>query len=488
MSYFERITPVDANGNPFDSIVDIGGDHHMGVACVQDINPDSNNTSTVNLNSGATFTGTGTTIPGVGVINVMLASDQNCTVYVDQTGDGTHYDVSDTYYYVVGVAFGVPVQVAGKSYRVRVTNTGISATTFFRLETALVPIASPMPRTLDPYQNLKVSIQGLVDQYGFNGQFDPSRQLISAEPFHLVGVSFQGTSNDTNFWTVTNSGTGSGADVGTTTAATATLVSGTANNGYGTLVSVRVGRFIPGSPNRVKIYSAITATTVANTTRVWGAFTSSAAATPQDGFYFAVNGSGVLSVNSVKAGSVTSVANGSFNGIVSTVVLDTNLHVWELIYTTNAVRFLRDGILIHTMAASTSLLTNTLHFPISAYSLNSASGTSSATLLVWNGSIYRFGNNVVSPRSQYFSATNGAGTLLKIGPGVAHRLLIANSASASDVILYDGLTNSGTVLWDTGGIGSTTSPFFIDLGDLPFYVGLVIVISGYAANVTVVYE
>jgi len=487
MSFFEETTLRDGAGNLIASFVNPDSTHALVVSATQYSIADANNTSTTNLAAGATFTGTKTNTLGSQSIQVILLADQACTVNIDQSGDGTNYDITDTYYYNTQRSFSITCQAAGKAYRIRVTNTGLSTTTTFRLEAFIAPISNTLPRSLDALGNLRVGVNALADQYGFTGSFDPSHQLAIAEPFHLVGPVFVGTVTDTNFWTVGNSGAGSGADIGSTTTSVATLTSGTANSGYGKLASVCLGRFIPGSPGRFKGYLRLTALSVANTIRAWGAVTLSTVA-PQDGFFFSVNGSGILSVNSASGGAVMSVASGSFNGTVETVTLDTNLHTYEIVYTSSGAWFLVDGVLIHTMLATTAPLVTIMTLPIGAWSANSASGTASAVLQCFNVSIYRLGRGEATNTSHYFSAAT-TGTVLKYGAGEVHRLLISAPAANNVITLYDNTAASGTVLWGSGTINNAGNPlpFFMDLSDLPFFNGLTYVQTG-NTGVTIIYE
>ena len=488
MAYLNRTTLMDSNNNVYDSVKDVHGDYHMGVAVIQDNSNDTNNQSTANLSSGATFTGTGTSIPGVAIINVMLYADQNCTVYVDQSGDGTNYDISDTYYYVASVGgFSVPAQVAGVSYRVRVTNTGASSTTVLRLYTLLASAGSPLPRSLDPYQNLKVGVYELSDQYGFIGTFDPQGRLAVQEPTRLVGNLFTATV-DTAFWTVANSGAGSVADTGATTPNYATFSSGTANSGYGKISSVRLCWFLPSVPLKFHSYATLTTVIVANTTRAWGAMNLSTVA-PQDGFFFSVNGSGALSVNCANAGSVTSVASGSFNGLVSKVALDTNQHHYDIMFGIFGAYFFMDGILIHNMKQTTAPLTSTYTLTAAAYSSNSASGTASATLQLGMLAISRLGKLESAPKS-FFTSSTSSGTVLKNGPGILHTINLTNFADSTVVTIYDNVAASGTVIWtytcsaeNPGNIPPTTVNV-----EIPFFLGLTVVISTAAMGFGVTYE
>ena len=451
---------------------------------------DANNSSTTNLTAGSTFTGTATSALGVFSIVTILSCDQTCVVHVFQSGDGSNFDVTDTFAYIPGKSFGIVTQVVGKSYKIQVTNSGAVTTTTLRLETLRQDTSNTLPRALDTFGNLKTSLNGLYDQFGYQGSFCPRRQLWVAEATHLVGSTFNASQSDTNFWTVTNSGTGSVADIGTTTTAVATLSSGTANSGFGQLHSVSVAGFLLGSANKFLAFCRLTATTVANTTRVWGVLNDSSNVTPLDGYYFSVSGTGALSVNSVKNGSVTSVASGSFNGSVSQFVMDTNLHTYEILYGSFGAQFLIDAVLIHAMSpVATPTLTNTLNLQVYAWSANSASGTTSATLQVSNAAIHRIGRPASESLSKSFQTAASGTTTLKLGPGLVTRLIIGVQANANTIILYDNTTNSGTQLFNSGAItkNNPLAPVSIDLGDMPFFTGLTLNLSG-SASVTVVYK
>ena len=449
---------------------------------------DSSNSSTANLTSGGTFTGTGVSALGVFSIVVMLSCDQVCAVFVDQSGDGTHYDVTDSFVYVPGKPFGIVTQVVGKLYRVRVTNSGSVTTTTLRLETFRQDTSNTLPRTLDSLGNLKTSVQGLYDQDGFPGRFDPQARLAVAEATKLVGEAFTSTV-DTNFWTVANSGAGSVANTGATTANYATLTSGTANSGYGSLTSVRQAWFVPNFPLDFHSYVTLTSVAVANSTRAWGAMNLNASTPPgiTDGFYFSVNGSGTLSVNAANAGSVTSVASGSFNGNMSQFILDTNQHHYDIILGVFGAYFIIDGVLAHFIKQTTAPLTSTFTLKASAYSENSASGTASATLQVGKLGIARLGLLKNAPKSYQTSAATAA-TVLKRGPGLLHKLLFGFQTAGGDVALYDNTAASGTLLFDAGTLAKNTNPFFIDFGDTPFFTGLTLVVAAATNPVTVIYE
>ena len=120
------------------------------------------NSSTTNLASAATFTGVDDSTLGSGAIQVNLFADQNCTINIDQSQDGTNWDTTDTYTYLASSKAsdsGRTTQATGAYVRVRVTNNGGSSTTSFRLQTVLAPIIEAMPRSLNQSGSLKTSLQ-----------------------------------------------------------------------------------------------------------------------------------------------------------------------------------------------------------------------------------------------------------------------------------------------------------------------------------------
>ena len=155
----------------------------------QNIKTSPTNSSVANLNANATFTGTSVSTLGVAGIQVALMTDQNCNLYVDQSTDGTNWDIVDSYKYYAGRNFGVTTQAVSSFVRVRVTNLNTAtATTYFRLQTVLCPIVEALPRSLNSEGNLKVSIYGSEDEYGFETENTPMGEIRSVEPVRLDPV------------------------------------------------------------------------------------------------------------------------------------------------------------------------------------------------------------------------------------------------------------------------------------------------------------
>lgn len=116
----------------------------------------TNNGSTSNLSSGASFTGTSDSTLAFGAIQVNLFATQKCTVQVQQSTDNTNWDIVDTYIVPANTGDGRTIQAVASWFRVIVTNNGASSTTSFRLQTVLAPIIECLPRSLTQAGNLKV--------------------------------------------------------------------------------------------------------------------------------------------------------------------------------------------------------------------------------------------------------------------------------------------------------------------------------------------
>lgn len=309
-----------------------------------------------------------------------------------------------------------------------------------------------------------------------------SGALAIDQVLRLVGPQFIGSTLDTNFWTLANNGTASGAALASSLI---TLTSGTANNGSGSLISVAHGRFLFVNPNQLRMAGRVTDATVADCTRRWGALdiTAGSPLTLNSGFYFSLDGAGVLSVNHKVAGSgAVSVASGSFNGDVSTYVLDTNIHAFDILYFVMGAWFVIDDVLIHKFAPTTLMLTNDNDLHPMAESVNSGSGTTSGVLEILGASILRLGQNTTVPI--FSNLTTNATTVLKRSAGNLHRITVNNFGAANTITIYDNTAASGTLIATIGSNNEGTFEY-----NCEFQIGLTVVQGGgTASDITVVYD
>lgn len=480
---------VDGSGNVIDAGVHASGDYHLSTQVVQDVLADDNNSSTTNLaGPNFTFTGTATSTLGVAAIQVSLKTNVNCTVYVDQSPDTTpNWDITDTFTYN-SASGGASWTVQAVNSYVRVRVVGAGASSYFRLQTALCPIVEALPRAPDN-QGLRVSIRGLRDQFGFQGQFTPIKDLRVSQPYRLVGTSFTGTTIDSNFWTAASNGTSAAVTQANTKL---TLTSGTSAAGYATVQSARQARFIFAHPHMWRGAVRLPDTTEADVTRRWGCFNAAGGppTVPVDGFWFECAPDGTLSVNwRNNSGTIQTVSSGSFNGDVSAYTLDTNVHAYEIIHFVMGTWFYIDNVLIHTVLPTTDNMSSTYTLRSSFSCVNGASGGESGQLEVWATVIMRLGRDMTAPAYYYFANGTTAGVNLKIGSGSVHKVLILNGTTNSVITLSDSTSaTTPTILAHTVSATLTSLPITLDLGGLQFFEGLRLTVATQNAQLLIIYE
>lgn len=129
----------------------------MGIQ--QNISASYYNNSVANLASGASFTGLAESTLGVAAIKVMVKADQPILVTVEQSYNGTDWDVSDSQSFLAGQGDGRIFQVIASFYRVIATNQGPSTTTYFRLYVSPTPVVEVLPRALTASGKLRLTSQ-----------------------------------------------------------------------------------------------------------------------------------------------------------------------------------------------------------------------------------------------------------------------------------------------------------------------------------------
>jgi hypothetical protein len=316
-------------------------------------------------------------------------------------------------------------------------------------------------------------------------RINPGNSSLIADGTTRMTGSMFGAAIDANLWTAASNGAGAAAAIGSAaTAGIVLLTSGTANNGYGSLITTQHARFLFVMPNLFRMACRLTATAVTGCTRRWGACDITAGNPPtlNNGYYFSHDGAGALTVNCKVAGvAAVSVSSGSFNGAVASYTVDNNVHAYEILYFVMGVWFFIDGVLIHKFSPTTLTLNNDLDVHCFAQSVNSS--TNSGVLEVWASSIYRLGKLETNPTYKNISG-NAATWVIKQGAGIL-RKLIFNNTSGTSFILYDNTSAAapiiGTFTTAAGIIGSQA-------WDVPFQTGLTIVTTGNGLDMTVLYE
>jgi len=450
----------------------------------QDVVADSNNGSTSNLTGGGTFTGISTSTLGIVGIQVSLKTDQNCTVYVDQSPDGTNWDITDTYDYFHSLGGnGWTVQAVNSYVRLRVINLSTTTTTYFRLQLALCPMVEALPRSLSDDGRLKIEGH-LSDGYDFHVENTPSSEMKVAQITLLAGTIFDGNILDSNFITssVTNNGT-------VTQGNSQLLIrTNTTANGNAKAYTNRAARFVAGKAINLKTIIQLSDIGALDNKRRWGLAHGDSMPTIENGAYFELD-STTFSIVVMKGGVETRVSNGSFNGDYGEqYTLTTNASKYEIYLTANKIYFsVKGGILLHTVSGLTTTLMNTLSHYAYFDSVNSNGLDSDHIIYVRAVGVSRLGQLLNQPTSHYQSGTT-AGVVFKYGPGNLHGVAISGVSNNSVITLYDNVASSGSVLWSSGSMSAQTIPFSLNLFGIPFSIGLTLVIASANSTVTVMYE
>jgi len=213
------------------------------------------------------YNGVGTSTLGVNAIQIVVTSDKNLIIYVDQGNANNSFQITDTYNYLTTKQFGITIQAVGAYVRVRAKNTATTGDATATIDTVECPIVEALPRSLDASGNLKVAIQSNEDGYGFEAENTPQGELRAIAPIRLAGVSFEGNTLDTNFWrTILLNG------------ATVTQQNGrldiqtlTTANGSASLYTSRKARYVTGSANQFRMQGRFGDTGTANNVRRFGA-------------------------------------------------------------------------------------------------------------------------------------------------------------------------------------------------------------------------
>ncbi len=102
------------------------------VELTNDLSGTLDSTITV-LGNGATYTGSAVHVAGYGVIVGTVTANTAGTLYIDQSSNGTNYDVVSTIPYTAADTLGFSVEVVAPTARMRFTNSAGAAQTTFRL-------------------------------------------------------------------------------------------------------------------------------------------------------------------------------------------------------------------------------------------------------------------------------------------------------------------------------------------------------------------
>jgi len=475
-----KVLGTDSNGDTqyISAHETTDGDWHIGTMIQQEAIADPNNSSTDNLVAANTYTFTGSASSTLGVVGLQwsLKTDQNATVYIEESPDGNNWDISYTFDYISSKGGrGETVQATQAYWRIRVILVNDIDTNYFRLEGILCPIATPLPSNLSADGRLKseATLSG-KENTERHVWVSPTNTLSVNERVRLVGTNFDGTTKDTNFWTETVSAAGS-----VTQSGEIKLQTGTNANGIASYTSVRRARFVVGS---ALIFTGAfkfndTVAEVDNIRRC-GAYDD------YDGFFFQLDGA-VFSVGTRKTdGTTTLVNSGSFNGnLGSTFIPNPSVYYkLEIEYTPLGAFYYINGSLLH--KSTGGHLTDKLTLPITFENINDNNNATNVVFDCLGAVITREGQLSTNPTYKHIS-TN-ATYVCKIGAGKLHGIAINDPSADCILTVYDNTSATGDTIAVIHLTSKVITPFFMNY-QLPFNNGLTIVTSA-VSDFTIIYE
>ena len=140
----EKVQIVDAAGNAIGPMVISAGTNLPIAIGATNYVASTNNSTTAQLASNATFTGTIETVFNQQSFSILITSDQNGTLTINNYIDsgGTRLAQTLTYQITAGVGFARSGVVNGNYFNITFKNTGASTTTTLRVDTAYGTIPS----------------------------------------------------------------------------------------------------------------------------------------------------------------------------------------------------------------------------------------------------------------------------------------------------------------------------------------------------------
>lgn len=441
------------------------------------------NSTSTNLDPDEIFVGRTESTLGVAGIQISLKTDVDCLIYVEQSPNGVNWDISDEIPYYASINnFGQTLQAISSFLRIRIKNISTVASTYLRFQTALCPSVEVLPRRLDDEGHLVVHNFGTEDKYGFAQENTPMGDLRVVEPVRLVGTVFEDTVIDTNYWTYSNSGSGSSVTQANTQIV---LTPGLSSGNIASVHSVRRARYVSGSSMRYRAVVQLNDVATTNNKRRWGVGYGASLPTITNGAYFQINND-VFSVVLNKNGSETVVSSGSFNGRFGDVhKLSTNVQTYEIYWTNSKVWFIVDDEIIHTFSADTETWSSTMNFHVFLDTTNTGVVGASSPILCRTASIYRLGRLENAPVWRNINTTTTNGLVLKRGAGRLHSINLNTIPNGTSISVYDSLTTTNPIAIIVPPNGAM--PFLMNY-DLDFYTGLTISTTPASVNITVVYE
>lgn len=291
------------------------------------------NSTTSQLASGTTFTGTIETVFNQQAISAILTSDQNGTLIFNQYIDaaGTRKCSALSYTITANVPFSRCLQANGNYFNLTFKNTGSSTTTTLNINVAYGTLPS-----VTALGNGQVSIDEI------NGIASSARpdgfMRVVLDPTSILFDTFE-TLDTTNTWTI------GGTTVPSGTAGALSVAPGTAANA--TSYAKSIASFIPGASAYLQFATLvqIEATPISGNQRFWGLGVYS---TPT--LTVPISNGVVFEVDSVAGNLLCSVYSNSVRTQSATLVrpIDGGTHRYAIYYKASRVYYEIDNVIVGT--------------------------------------------------------------------------------------------------------------------------------------------
>jgi hypothetical protein len=315
-----KIAVSDGSGSAIGSDTGNPGLQYLRTSAVQSIVISTNNSSTTNIASSASFTGTADIAAAQSAVTVNFIADQPCTIEFQESSDGTHWDFTEIYYTYANLGDVRVFQNCALYWRLVITNTGASTTTVFRLQSFSIPVSNPLPNSLTNEGNLQVAANEI-------SPFGPNAAQLFDDTYD--------TGLDTvNRWN-TPIAAGGGVVASNTPGMTA-LGTGTTANGYSYITSQYI--FQQRSPGWLRYTNAINLEfpIVVNTYRFWGfgnqTATPTAAAPISNGIGFEVATNGKMYAVTYASGTRNIIQDMSISTGNATQPADSLVHKYFVFF------------------------------------------------------------------------------------------------------------------------------------------------------------
>lgn len=293
------------------------------------------NTTTAQLASGATFTGTIETVLNQQAISAIMTSDQNGTLVFNQYIDaaGTRKCSSLSYTIIAGVPFSRCLQANGNYFNLTFKNTGAATTTTLNINAAYGTLPS-----ITALGNGQVSIDE-INGIASSARADGFMRVVM-DPTSLLFDTFE-TLDTTNTWTI------GGSSLPTGVSGSLSVAPGTSANANSYAKSQPT--FIPGASAYLQFATLVQleVAVITGNQRFWGlgVYATPTLAVP-------ITNGVVFEIDNAAGNLLASVYSNSVRTQTATLVrpIDAGTHRYAIYYKASRVYFEIDNVIVATFA------------------------------------------------------------------------------------------------------------------------------------------